>query len=140
MNRVFVGFGLAGCFFATAFVGPARAGVDVHLNIGVPAPPAVVFEREPEVVIVPRTRVYYVPQAAEYDMYRLGPYWYINQEGYWYRARNFRGPFTVIQYGRVPRAIVGVPSGFRRHPLHPRGGPPGQLKKRWYHRGHHRHP
>ena len=139
MNRAFIGFGLAGCFFAMAFAGPARGGVDVHVNIGVPAPPAIVFEREPEVVIVPRSSVYYVPQAAEYDMYRLGPYWYINREGYWYRARNYQGPFTVIQYRRVPRAIVVVPADFRRHPLHPRGGPPGQLKKHWYRRGHRKH-
>ena len=52
------------------------AGANVLLNVGVnfgspPPPPAYVFDSEPEVILVPSTRVYYVPQS-EFDLYRYG--------------------------------------------------------------------
>ena len=94
---------------------PANAEVDVHISI--PAPPQVVFRAEPQVVLVPETRVYYVPEASAYDMYRYGSYWYVNQGGYWYRSNGYSGPFTVIEYERVPRQIVAVPVQYRHHPV-----------------------
>lgn len=108
----------------------AQAGVsaDVNIRIGRPAP-MVVFEREPDVVLVPSTRVYYVG-GLDYDLFRYGQYWYINDGGYWYRARNYRGPFAQIGFKSVPRSIVVVPGRYHRHPMHPHGGPPGQMKRR----------
>lgn len=108
----------------------AQAGVsaDVNIRIGRPAP-MVVFEREPDVVLVPSTRVYYVG-GLDYDLFRYGQYWYINDGGYWYRARNYRGPFAQIGFNYVPRSIVVVPGRYHRHPMHPHGGPPGQMKRR----------
>ena len=110
---------------AATTAGPAGAGV--MLNVGVhvgdpPPPPAYVFDDEPEVILVPSTRVYYVPEQ-EFDLYRYGRYWYINRGGWWYRAATYRGPFMAIEYDRVPGPILRVPPKFRRHPL---GGPPGQ--------------
>ena len=113
-----------------ALCAPANsADVDVNVNIGAPPPPAVFFDREPEMVLVPRTHVYYVPRVTEYDMYRVGPYWYVNRDGYWYRAKKYRGPFAVIEHRRVPREIIVLPGEYHRHPMHPHGGPPGQMKK-----------
>jgi hypothetical protein len=109
----------------------AKAGVsaDVDIHIGNRPAPMVVFEREPDVVLVPSTRVYYVG-GLDYDLFRYGQYWYINDSGYWYRARNYRGPFAQISFNYVPRPIVIVPERYHRHPMHPLGGPPGQMKKR----------
>jgi hypothetical protein len=109
----------------------AQAGVsaDVDIHIGNRPAPMVVFEREPDVVLVPSTRVYYVG-GLDYDLFRYGQYWYINDGGYWYRARNYRGPFAQISFNYVPQSIVVVPARYHRHPLHPHGGPPGQMKKR----------
>ena len=112
-------------------IGRADAHVDVHIGVGIPPPPAVVFEHEPEVVLVPRTHVYYVP-SVDYDFYRYGGYWYINRGGYWYRGGSYRGPFVSIGFERVPHEIVVVPGKYHHHPFHPphpHGGPPGQLKK-----------
>jgi hypothetical protein len=106
----------------------ARAGVDININLGHPPPPPVFFEREPRVVLVPRTHVYYVPNL-EYDFFRHGDYWYMNKGGYWYRARSYRGPFEAVVYERVPREIIVLPPNYHHHPMHPHGGPPGQLKK-----------
>ena len=62
------------------------AGASVMLNVGVhlgdpPPPPAYVFDDEPEVILVPSTRVYYVPET-DFDLYRYGRYWYINRAGW----------------------------------------------------------
>jgi hypothetical protein len=123
MNRVPTVFVVAASLIALAFARPGFAEVDVHVNIGVPPPPAVVFDREPQVVLVPSTQVYYLPGAADYDMYRFGPFWYINRDGYWYRARGFRGPFRPVAYVRVPRQIVVLPVEYRHHPPRPRRAP-----------------
>ncbi len=103
---------------------PARAGVslDVGVHVGSPPPPpAYVFDNEPDVVLIPRTRVYYVP-GPSYDLFRYGRFWYINNGGWWYRAHNYRGPFRYIAYENVPVTILRVPPKYHRHPL---GGPPG---------------
>lgn len=106
----------------------AAVSADINVRIGDRRPPVVVFDREPDVILVPRSRVYYVDHDG-YDLYRYGRYWYMNDDGYWFRASSYRGPFVSITVGRVPRQIVVVPARYRRHPVHPHGGPPGQLKK-----------
>ncbi|MGH7898310.1 MAG: hypothetical protein ACREQQ_10175 [Candidatus Binatia bacterium] len=116
------------------------ADVDINVNLGAPPPPAVFFDREPEVVLVPKTEVYYVPRVTDYDMYRVGPHWYVNRDGYWYRAKKYAGPFSVIEHRYVPRSIIVLPREYRRHPAHPHGGPPGQVKKALKHaHKHHKH-
>ena len=105
-----------------------RVSADLNVHFGDRPAPVVVFEREPDVVLVPSSRVYYVG-GLDYDLFRYGQYWYINDGGYWYRARNYRGPFGQIRYEVVPRQIVVVPERYHRHPMHPLGGPPGQVKK-----------
>ena len=105
-----------------------RVSADLNVHLGSRPAPVVVFEREPDVVLVPSSRVYYVG-GLDYDLFRYGQYWYINDGGYWYRARNYRGPFGQIRYDTVPRQIVVVPERYHRHPMHPLGGPPGQMKR-----------
>src|SRR5262245_60260793 len=100
--------------FVTTLAQPGWARVHVDVNIGIPPPPGVIFEQEPRVVVVPRTHVYYVPDYSDYDVYRVGRYWYVNRDGYWYRSSGYRGPFTHVEYSRLPRAIVYVPSEYRR--------------------------
>ncbi len=112
---------------------PARAQVsaDINIRLGNRPAPVVVFDEEPEVVLVPRSRVYYVEHRG-YDLYRYGRYWYINDNGYWFRASGYRGPFVGVELRHVPRSITVVPDRYRHHPIypsHPHGGPPGQLKK-----------
>jgi hypothetical protein len=123
-----VGFALLAlaAAMATAVAAPATVraatSLDINLHVGnPPPPPRFVFEDEPDVVLIPQTRVYYVP-GPRFDLFRYGRYWYINNGGWWYRAYHYRGPFTYIQYDRVPVTILRVPPKYHRHPL---GGPPG---------------
>lgn len=121
-------------------VRPVDAEVDVHIGIGIPPPPSIVFQAEPPVIVVPQTDVYYVPEASGYDMYRYGSWWYVNRDGYWYRARSYRGPFGHVEYSRVPRRIIGIPGTYRHFPVRPDGHHPPHRRSGDApgHRGHHR--
>jgi len=126
----------AGLALATVVIGnatPARAGVsaDINVHLGDHPAPVVVFDEEPEVVLVPGSRVYYVDHRG-YDLYRYGRYWYINDAGFWFRASSYRGQFVGIELRHVPRSITVVPARYRQHPshpAHPHGGPPGRRMK-----------
>ena len=93
----------------------ARTSVSVDLHFGDRyRGPDVVFYDDPDVVVIPGTRVYYVSDY-DYDMYRCGRFWYYNYDGGWYRARNYRGPWIYVGYRSVPREISYVPHRYRRH-------------------------
>lgn len=118
---------------------PAKAGtsVGVHIQIGDPyRGGSLVFHKEPDLVVVPRTRVYHV-RDLDYDLYRYGSYWYFIDDGYWYRARSYRGPFIHITTRSVPRSIRGVPVKYRRHW---KSGPPPHAVAHGYYKDKDRHP
>ncbi len=109
--------------------GPARAEVNIHVDIGnAPPPPRIVVRERPNLVYLPDCRVYVVDQPDwDYDTFQCAGYWYIWNNGYWYRSISYRGPFTVVRESVVPPAIWRVPPGRWRHP---HGGPPGLMKRR----------
>lgn len=134
---------LAGCAFATLFALPAFAATDFHVSINLgnaPPPPVVVVQHAPRTVWLAEQRVY-VANDPDYndDYFQCGAYWYVFRNDYWYRARSWRGPYSVIDTRYVPHSIMVVPA---RHWRHPHGGPPGQMKKARYveHRGHYAEP
>ena len=114
----------------------AQAHVDVHVGIGIPAPPVVRFEAEPPVEIIPQTQVYYAPEP-DYDLYRYGGWWYVNRDGYWYRSHNYNGPFGPVVYESVPHAIIAVPGSYHHHPVHPADW--HRASARAHYRGHPEH-
>ena len=83
-----------------------------------PPPPPVVFRREPDVILIPSTRVYYVPEL-KYDLFRYGKHWYINNGGNWYRARGYGGPYTYLEFDHVPPTILRLPDKYHRQPVGP---------------------
>ncbi|TMQ72922.1 MAG: hypothetical protein E6K80_01445 [Candidatus Eisenbacteria bacterium] len=113
------------------FTAQAATSVGVSINIGnAPPPPAMVVREEPELVLVPNSSVYVCDDdRIGYDTFRYGVYWYIYNDGYWYRAHRWGGPFRAIEVRYVPRPIWAVPE--RRWHHHPHGGPPGLVKKGW---------
>jgi hypothetical protein len=103
------------CSIAAA--SPSRAGtsVDIQLHVGDRYPGTnIVFRHEPDIVVVPSSRVYYV-RNYDYDLYRYGSNWYYCDGVNWYRARSYRGPFLFINYKSVPKAVQTVPARYRRH-------------------------
>jgi hypothetical protein len=125
--------GLAFAVALGASAAPARAGTSVSLSlrIGDPYPGGELrFEHRPDVVMVPNTRVYYV-RNADYDLFRYGKYWYLCDDGVWFRSRSVRGRFVHVAFTTVPRSVVYVPE---KHWKHWRGHPGqgharGQVKR-----------
>jgi hypothetical protein len=93
----------------------ARTNVSVDLHFGDRyRGPDVEFYEEPDVVVIPGTRVYRVVDD-DYDIYRCGRYWYYNYDDGWYRSHSYRGPWIYVGYRSVPRQIGFVPDRYRRH-------------------------
>ncbi len=132
MKRLLIAAAAFASLALATFHAPSMAATSVSISIGDPYRGAALrFHSEPQVVMVPETRVYYVRDYG-YDVYRYGSYWYFIDDGRWYRARTYRGPFLYIHGSTVPRAIVQVPVRYRRH----WGGPPAHAVARGYHRNH----
>ncbi len=116
--------------------GQARAStsVDFQVSFGGPTSSGVLeFHSQPEVVMVPATKVYYI-RNYDCNMYRYGSYWYFVESNNWYRSRNYRGPFNYIQVRSVPRAVMTVPVNYR-HNWH---GPPPHAMTRGHYKQHKR--
>ena len=138
MNRWTVGFAALVVAALTAAAPPAKAGTSVGVQIQIGdryRGGEVQFRSEPDVVVVPSTRVYYV-RDYNYDVYRYGSYWYFIDDGYWYRARTWRGPFVHVGYNSVPRSIRVVPVKYRRHW---KNGPPSHAVAHGYYKDKDRH-
>jgi hypothetical protein len=39
--------------------------------------------------------------------------WYVNDGGYWYSSRSWRGPFVGVRYTSVPAPILRMPTRYR---------------------------
>lgn len=93
---------------------PAQAAIsaDINIHVGDRAPVGY-FYSEPRGYLIPDYNVWYY-QNPSYDMYRYGNVWYMNDGGYWYSARSWRGPFVGVRYESVPSRIVRVPTRYHR--------------------------
>ncbi len=112
---------LAGTLFTSA---PARADIQVRIDIGgAPPPPMIVFRARPHERFDPGARIYIIddPGVGDYDCFRYGGYYWVFNDGYWYRARDWRGRFAVVHPRYVPTAFYRVPPARWKH--HPNGPP-----------------
>jgi hypothetical protein len=111
----------------------AATSVDVRVAVGDPYRGATLtFSNQPDVVLVPDTKVYYV-RNRDCDLYRYGTYWYFVEDGFWYRSASWRGPFRHVRDTTVPRSVVMVPVRYRRHW---KNGPPSHAVAQGYDRGY----
>jgi hypothetical protein len=118
---------LLGALLILGRPGTATAGVNVGINVNLGPPPIVVAE-PPEVVLVPRSQVYFVP-GLEFDVFFSNGYWWSPRGDRWYRSRAYNGPWRTIERRYVPRAVIGVPHDYRRAYNRERHIPYGQWKK-----------
>jgi hypothetical protein len=122
--------GLALAVLLAASMAPSQAATSASLNlrIGDPYPGGELrFERQPDILLVPHTRVYYV-RNGRYDVFRYGKYWYLCEDGVWFSSRSVRGKYVHIAFTTVPRSVIYVPE---QHWKRWRGEP-----GRGYARGH----
>lgn len=79
------------------------------------------FSRKPSMHNISASGVSYSHRARDYDLYRFRSTWYVVDDGAWYRADSWRGPFLSIPAAAVPREVLRVPSRYRRHWITPAG-------------------
>ena len=97
----------------SAMPNPAQSAVGFSIFISnAPPPPRVVFYHQPRFVLIPEEDVYACEDSyySDYDVFRYGDYFYLYDDGYWYRSPSYRGPFLAIRVDYVPRRIFSVGS------------------------------
>jgi hypothetical protein len=135
-KHMFIAIGIGSVLLMLTFFSPAITNAEVNISVQAPLPPLVI-PSPPGLVVIPNTHVYYPPDL-NVDIFFYHGFWYRPyRDGQWYRARHYNGPWGPIVINRVPRAVIAVPPGFRRGPIHEQI-PYGQLKKNW--RGWERDP
>ncbi|NJD67560.1 MAG: hypothetical protein FIA90_02625 [candidate division NC10 bacterium] len=123
------------------FVGtaaPAHAGVDVNVNFGIPvavAPAPVVVpsqpvyvEQPPDMVVIPRSSVYFAP-GVNVDLFFYNNRWWNRRGDRWYRANAYNGPWTTVGHRYVPAPVYRIPADYRTVYGHEERIPYGQWKK-----------
>lgn len=111
--------------FAAPPTAHARVDVGVNINIG---PPPIVVAEPPEVVLVPRSRVYFVPNL-EFDVFFHDGYWWSPRGDRWYRSRDYKGPWRTIERRYIPTSVIRVPRDYRTVYVKEKHIPYGQWKK-----------
>jgi len=75
---------------------------------------ALEFSTAPRMVLIPDTRVYSIRENNfDNDLYRYDGQWYFVDNGNWYRADSWRGPFVNIRAADVPPDVWNVPTDYR---------------------------
>jgi hypothetical protein len=93
----------------------AQSGISITLRIGDRyRGPDLGFRVAPSVVAVQGDDGVYYVQDSDHDIYRYGNIWYMNYDGDWYRANDYRGPWLFVGYQSVPRSVYSVPTQYRR--------------------------
>jgi hypothetical protein len=88
------------------------AWAQVHVDINVPLP-SVRFEAAPPLVVV-EPGIQVVPQQEEEVFFTDGYYW-TRRDGRWFRSRDHRGGWAVMEERRVPPGLARMPPGKYRH-------------------------
>ncbi len=123
---------LLSAFFVFFVISSGTGIAEVNVNIGVFAPPPpLVIERPPAMAVVVGTPyVYFAPDLPAGLFFYAGN-WYRPHEGHWFRARSYRGPWTHVQHGSIPPALMKLPPDYRKMPKAHQRIPYGQMKKNW---------
>ncbi|MCX5748759.1 MAG: hypothetical protein NTZ10_00725 [Candidatus Saganbacteria bacterium] len=103
------GFVLVFAFMVIGSMGTVQAEVNVNINIG---PPPIVVSEPPQVVMMPQYGIYFVP-GISYDVFFYNGYWWSPRGNSWYRARQYNGPWGVVQRNYVPGYLFKVPKNYR---------------------------
>src|SRR5260221_7182749 len=56
-----------------------------------------------------------------YDMYRSGSWYYLQDNGTWYRSSSWNGPYAMIEMGSVPRVVYMTNRGGYNGGINPGG-------------------
>lgn len=96
----------AGILAGSAVVAPARAEMNLNINIGVPppvvvAPPPVEVQAPPDMIFLPEPGIY-VAVGIPFDVFFVSGRYYYFHGGNWFWASGYRGPWSHVVYKSLP--------------------------------------
>src|SRR4030065_1102951 len=109
-------------FIANAL--PVYVGANVNVNVGIPvgvaiapapvvvAPQPVYVEQPPEMVVIPRSNVYFAP-GVSVDLFFYDNHWWNHRGDRWYRGNTYNGPWLAVGSRHVPAPVYRVPAYYR---------------------------
>jgi hypothetical protein len=119
---------------------PAYAGANVNINVGIPvgvavapapvvvAPQPVYVERPPDMIVIPRSNVYFAPGVGV-DLFFYDNRWWNRRGDRWYRSNTYNGKWVAVGPRYVPATVYRVPADYRTVYAHEKQIPYGQWKK-----------
>ena len=124
-----------------AVAAPVHAGTNVNVNLGIPvpvvvAPQPVYIEQPPEMVVIPRSNVYFAP-GASVDLFFYDNRWWNRRGDRWYRGNSYNGPWVAMGPRYVPVPVYRMPVDYRTVSVHEKHIPYGQWKKNHGEHGRH---
>jgi hypothetical protein len=124
---------IGGAMLWSASSAAAQLDVTINIDLGTPSLPPVGLA-PPQFVAVPGSSVYYAPEATTNLFFDKGQY-YTVANGVWSSSPVYRGPWAVVQLGKVPTPVLTVPLEYYKIL-------PGHMKKKgpppWAAHGHDR--
>lgn len=104
---------LAATLVTAALAAPALA--EVHVGVSIPAPPSIVINSPPRLVVVPGVpTVQYAPDLG-FNFFVYDNAYYTYHNGGWFTATSYGGPWTYVERVHVPRPIISVPNRYYYH-------------------------
>ena len=64
-----------------------------------------------EVVLIPRSQVYFVPNFS-FSLFFYNGYWWAHRHNRWYRSSSHSGPWAIISWNVVPGPVYHVPRDY----------------------------
>jgi len=139
-TRILVALSVLALAGFVANAAPVYAGANVNINVGIPvgvavapapvvvAPQPVYVEQPPDMVVIPRSNVYFAP-GVSVDLFFYDNRWWNRRGDQWYRANAYNGKWVAVGPRHVPAPVYTVPAGYRSVYAHEKRIPYGQWKK-----------
>jgi hypothetical protein len=108
--------------FTVLVASPVLAQVRVGVEVQIPLP-TIRFEAPPPLVVVsPGVRV-----VEDYDdeVFFVNNWYWCRRDAHWFRTRDYRGGWVVVDRRYVPVSVVKIPPGHYKHYKMKRGAPAG---------------
>jgi hypothetical protein len=95
-------------------VAPLSALAQVHVSVSVPPPPTITFVAPPPMVVVqPGVQVV---EDNDDEIFFVDNFYYVRRDGHWFRTRDHKGGWVVVDGPGVPPMLVKSPPGhYRRY-------------------------
>jgi hypothetical protein len=105
--------------------GSLSQGNAADVTITISPPPSITIPDEPDVIVIPKTDMYYIPDIKERIIFYEGN-WYRLHEDHWFTSTSHNGPWVYVE--SPPAVIVNLkPAEYHgEHHIHYK-----ELKAKW---------